>query len=206
MLTEVNAFIIHYGYLAIFALVFLQEVGIPNPVPNELVLIFSGYLAFKGILYLPLVILAAVSADFIGTNILYFTFYFFGSYIIEHKPSWLPVSEKKFNTLTQRLSNKGQWTIYLGRLTPFIRGYTSVVTGFLRIKPIVFLPIAIISALTWATLYIVTGRIIAPYWNNAQAAITHYRLIIPLVTLGIFLIVGIIYLLRKLNKHTHIRA
>ncbi|MCX6740828.1 MAG: hypothetical protein NTY61_00295 [Candidatus Parcubacteria bacterium] len=39
-------FITHYGYLAIFFLVFLQEIGVPNPVPNELVLLFSGYLAF----------------------------------------------------------------------------------------------------------------------------------------------------------------
>ena len=102
MLTEVNAFIINYGYLAIFALVFLQEVGIPNPVPNELVLIFSGYLAFKGILYLPLVILAAVSADFIGTNILYFTFYF-AFFQLKFKKApvllWLQRSPRGFSTL-----------------------------------------------------------------------------------------------------------
>ena len=43
-----SAYIIKYGYLAIFSLVFLQEIGVPNPVPNELVLLFSGYLTSTG--------------------------------------------------------------------------------------------------------------------------------------------------------------
>lgn len=74
-------FIAHYGYPAIFSLVFLQEIGVPNPVPNELVLLFSGYLAFLGALNFVLVFLTVVAADFIGTSILYLVFYFFGGAI-----------------------------------------------------------------------------------------------------------------------------
>ena len=46
---EVMQYIVKYGYLAIFVLVFLQEVGAPNPIPNELVLVLSGYLTFMGL-------------------------------------------------------------------------------------------------------------------------------------------------------------
>ena len=53
---EVVYYITGYGYLAIFILVFLQEIGMPNPFPNELLLIFSGYLSFRGILFFPLAI------------------------------------------------------------------------------------------------------------------------------------------------------
>ncbi len=45
---DVVYYVTRYGYLAIFILVFLQEIGMPNPFPNELLLIFSGYLTFKG--------------------------------------------------------------------------------------------------------------------------------------------------------------
>ena len=162
---EVIAFITSYGYLAIFLLVFSQEIGIPNPVPNELVLLFSGYLSFKEILSLPLVILTSVAADFIGTNILYFVFYFFGQYILRHKPRWLPISEKTIHKLSAKISAGGLWTIYIGRITPFIRGYTSVITGLLQIKPRVFLPIAIISATTWSSVCVITGRLLGPYWS-----------------------------------------
>ena len=43
-------YITRYGYIAIFIILFLQEVGIPNPIPVELLLIFTGYLSFKGLL------------------------------------------------------------------------------------------------------------------------------------------------------------
>ena len=52
MSSEVALYITRYGYLAIFCLVLLQELGVPNPVTNEFVLLFSGYLAFSGVLSL----------------------------------------------------------------------------------------------------------------------------------------------------------
>src|SRR5664279_3741133 len=89
---EVLFYITNYGYLAILILVFLQEIGMPNPFPNELLLVFSGYLSFKGLLFMPFVILTAVSADFIGTNVLYFLFFRAGTVIIRKKLKWIPLS------------------------------------------------------------------------------------------------------------------
>jgi len=48
MSLTLSAYILKYGYIAIFSLVFLQEIGVPNPVPNEVVLLFSGYLSSVG--------------------------------------------------------------------------------------------------------------------------------------------------------------
>lgn len=41
-------FVQDYSYLAVFVLVFLQEIGIQNSVPNELILIFAGALTSIG--------------------------------------------------------------------------------------------------------------------------------------------------------------
>ena len=108
----------------------------PNPVPNELLLMFSGYLSFKGLLFLPYVVITALSADFIGTNILYFLFYNTGTFIIQRKPRWFPLSSRTIERLTTRISRGGQLSIFIFRLTPFTRGYTSVITGLLQVKPI----------------------------------------------------------------------
>lgn len=86
MSSELALYIARYGYLAIFMLVLLQELGVPNPVTNEFVLLFSGYLAFAGILKFWLVLLTAVSADCIGTTILYAVFYAFGESIMKRRP------------------------------------------------------------------------------------------------------------------------
>jgi membrane protein DedA with SNARE-associated domain len=198
---EVVNFITRYGYLAIFILVFLQEIGMPNPIPNELLLMFSGYLSFKGFLYLPFVILTIISADFIGTNILYIIFYNAGTYIMQKKPKWIPLSATMIDRLTRKISEGGQFTIFIFRVTPFTRGYTSVITGLLHIKPRVLLPIALISASAWATIYVVIGYIIGPSWNLFTKDIGSFKYIMLAVLLIIFSTVLFVYYYRKKGKH-----
>ena len=203
---EVVYYVTRYGYLAIFILVFLQEIGMPNPFPNELLLIFSGYLSFKGLLYLPYVILTAIIADFIGTNILYFLFYNTGVFIMQKKPNWIPLSARMIERLTTKISKGGLFSIYVFRLTPFTRGYTSVITGLLRIKPKVFLPIALISAISWATVYVVIGNFIGPSWNLFSKNIPNFKYIMVAVLVIILCMVLLVYLVRKKEKRNRIQT
>ena len=194
---EIVIFISKYGYLAIFILVFSQEIGIPNPIPNELVLMFSGFLTLKGILFLPYVILVVISADFIGTNILYTVFYFFGAYLLKHKPRWFPFSLKTINKLKEKVASGGKWTIYIGRLTPFIRGYTSVITGLLQIKPKIFLPVALISATTWSIVCIMTGRILGPYVDYAGSNLKNIKYVMLSIVLIVLTIIFVRYFYKR---------
>lgn len=194
---ELVIYILKYGYLAIFVFVFSQEVGLPNPVPNELVLIFSGYLIFMGILKLPLIILAAVLGDFTGTSILYTVFYFFGIFLFSHKPRWLPIPVKSILKLKDRISKNGLTGIYIGRLTPFIRGYTSVIAGLLQIKPKVFLPIAMITASIWATTCVTIGVLLGPFWSHVAPNLSSIRYFMLLIFTTIILVV----ILRAFIKH-----
>ncbi len=198
---EVVTFITRYGYLAIFVLVFLQEIGMPNPIPNELVIIFSGYLSFKGLLYLPFVIFTVISADFIGTNILYVIFYKVGIYIMQKKPKWIPISATMIDRLSRKISEGGQINIFIFRITPFTRGYTSVITGLLRIKPRIFLPIALISASVWATIYSLIGYFIGPSWNLFSNNIGSFKYILVAVLVAIVCIVLFVYFYRKRRTH-----
>src|SRR5262249_55272713 len=140
MSTELTQFIAEYGYAAIFLLVFLQELGVPNPVTNEFVLLFSGYLALAGVLNFWLVFLPAVSADWVGTALLYAVFYRFGGSIFSRRPRWFALSRARLERVNKRISNRQRWGIYLVRLVPFLRGYASVAAGILSVRPSVFLP------------------------------------------------------------------
>ena len=197
---EVVQFIARYGYTAIFILVFLQEIGMPNPIPNELLLMFSGYLSFKGFLYLPFVIFTIISADFIGTNILYIVFYNAGVYIIRKKPKWFPLSDKTIERLTRKISEGGKFNIFIFRVTPFTRGYTSVITGLLHIKPGIFLPIALLSAAIWATIYVIAGYIIGPSWNLFSENVKSFKYIMLAALIAVFCIVMFVYFYRKKKK------
>ena len=202
---EVVYYVIRYGYLAIFILVFLQEVGMPNPVPNELLLMFSGYLSFKGLLFFPYVVITAISADFIGTNILYFLFYNTGTLIIQKKPKWIPLSAKMINRLTNKISKGGKLSLFIFRLTPFTRGYTSVIAGLLQVKPRVFLPIALISAGIWSSIYVLTGHYIGPSWDLFTQNLGNFKYIMMAVLAVIlFLLFIICYNMSRVKNKTKV--
>jgi membrane protein DedA with SNARE-associated domain len=188
---EIVYYVTHYGYLAIFILIFLQEIGMPNPFPNELLLMFSGYLSFKGLLFIPLVIISAVSADFIGTTILYFLFYYTGSAILKKRPKWFPLSDRVIRRFTAKISRGGKFSIFIFRLTPFTRGYASVITGLLQFKPGVFLPIAALSASTWASIYVACGYLMGPSWDLFIKHIDRFKYVL-LTVLAITLCLALI--------------
>jgi len=193
---ELAGYISSYGYLAIFSLVFLQEIGIPNPVPNELVLLFSGFLASTGTLSFPLVFLSAVAGDFIGTTLLYFVFYFFGKTIIAKKPRWIPIHKEHIERLSNFISKKDWWGIYLGRLIPYLRGYASVAAGFLQLKPKIFLTMVFLSAVTWSGGYVIAGKLMGPYWQTFAERIGGTSRIIYIILAALL----VFYFVKQLRK------
>ena len=198
---ELVYYVTRYGYMAIFILVFLQEIGIPIPFPNELLLMFSGYLSYKGLLLLPLVILTAIAADFLGTNLLFFIFYKSGSFLLQKKPAWIPISVRMIEQLKTKITSGGKLSIYFFRLTPFTRGYTSVIAGLLKIKPKIFLPIALASGATWATIYVVTGHLIGPSWDLFTMHMGNFKYAMLAILALILGIIFIIYYYRKSENH-----
>ncbi len=185
---ELAHYIMKYGYLTIFSLVFLQEIGVPSPVPNEIVLLFAGYLASIRNLSLTLVLITVIAADFIGTSLLYTFFYLFGDYVMEHKPKWLPIPREKIMKLSDKISRREQWGIYLGRLIPYLRGYTSVAAGLLKIRPRVFLTVVFLSAITWSGSYAFAGELMGNYWQQFADRLKDFESI-PLIVVAVFVIV-----------------
>jgi len=194
---DVIFYVTRYGYLAIFILVFLQEVGLPNPFPNELLLIFSGYLTFTKILFLPGVILTVLCADFIAANILYFMFYKTGTFILQRKPKWIPVSAKMIDRLSTKISKGGNVNIFIFRITPFTRGYASVISGLIHIKPKTFLPIAVFSGITWAAFWVIAGHLIGPSWKLFEQETGSIKTIMLIFLATAICLVALNYFLRK---------
>lgn len=192
---ELVLFITKYGYVAIFSLVFLQEIGVPNPVPNEVVLLFSGYLAYMGSLNFSLVFLAAVLGDIIGTTLLYFVFYFFGSRLVEKTGRWLPIT--KIEKLKKKIIEKEKTAIFLGRLIPYVRGYISIAAGLIKIPPRIFLTTVAGSAILWSGGYVIAGRVFGKNYDNVAARLGSGTTIIVFV---IIVLLVLWFLKRKRNK------
>jgi len=187
-------YIVQYGYLAILAMVFLQEVGIPSPIPNEFVLLFSGYLSYTGILKASLVILSAVVGDLMASFLLFELFYYFGIPVMNRKPKWLPISEKKLEKLKLRMESNGPFGMYIGRVTPFIKGYVSVLCGILRVPQKKYGIILVSTSVVWAMVYVVSGYLAGPYFKKLALMNELYFFLFPAL---LMLVVFIVQLFKK---------
>jgi membrane protein DedA with SNARE-associated domain len=187
-------FITHYGYAAVFLLVFIQEVGIPT-IPNELVLIFAGALTTIGHLNYWAMFFTSVAADVIGTSILFCVFYFFEKNIMERLPKWIPINEY-LEKIKRLIEKHDKWAIMIGRMMPYGRGYVSAAAGILNISYKVFLPMVFISAVVWTGGYVTLGHFLGYQWKKVADFIAGYQWIL-LVTLILAVLVWIYVSHRK---------
>lgn len=192
MAEELLKYIAQYGYLAILALVFLQEIGVPSPIPNEFVLLFSGYLSYTGVLKTPLVLLAAVLGDLLASFILFELFYFFGKKVMDRKPKWLPISEDKLHRMKQKIDSTGVFGTYLGRVTPFIKGYVSVVCGLLRVSQKKYSFILITTSVAWSMIYVGGGYLAGPYFKDMALLTERHLFLLPVAILLVYLLFQLI--------------
>ncbi len=174
-------YITKYGYVAIFSIVFLQEIGIPNPIATEIFILFSGYLAYAGTLNIYLVFITVVLGDIIGTSVLYTIFYIFGSRIFEKIPRWLPI--EKINNTKVRILKKGKRAVYIGRLIPYVRAYASIAAGLLKIPPKEFLMAVLLSAITWSGGFAILGMLLGPAWEDLLMKVGLWNFFIILIVI-----------------------
>lgn len=144
----INYFIV-YGYLAVFAVVLLQELGMPG-LPNELVLLYFGYLSRQAGLSFPLVIALVVLADMLGSVILYLLFYYGRNWLIQIKPRWVRLPEKKVSSLKRKMASGRGRPLFIAKLTPFVRSYIPVVAGLLQIEPVLYGRVILFTAMIWS--------------------------------------------------------
>ena len=195
---ELVSSISQYGYLAILVLIFLQEVGFPSPIPNEFVLLCSGYLAYIGVLSFPLIILSAFAGDVLSSTILYSVFYFFGKIILQRKPKWIPISHKKLDSIAFKINKQGTTGVFIGRLTPLVRGYVSVLCGLLQFSSKKFSFIIIGTAAIWSISYVTIGFLLAPYWNLVTTLNSNQPVYLSIFSVTIIIIVIVFFLVKRL--------
>ena len=193
-------FVQEYGYLAVFLLVFIQEIGIPT-VPNELVLIFAGALTTTGGLNFWVMFWTTVVADVLGTSLLFFVFYFFEKKIMERIPKWIPIN-KYLDKIKAKVEKHDKWAIFIGRMMPYGRGYVSAAAGILNISYRVFLPIVLMSAMIWTGGYVTLCHFLGYQWKKVADFIAGYQLLL-LVALVLGVIIWVyVHHRRKKQQNT----
>lgn len=182
--------IAQYGYVAIFALLVLGIVGIP--IPDETVLIFSGYLVFKGDLHIVPTVASAFFGSTCGITISYALGRSVGNYLITQYGHIVHITAQRIDRVHNWFSRVGRWGLMLGYFLPGIRHLIAFVAGTSKLRLSVFALFTYTGGLIWSGTFISIGYVLGKEWVHVSEKIHRTFLIgsgiVILVLIGYFLI------------------
>jgi membrane protein DedA with SNARE-associated domain len=150
------------GYAGIAALTFLEHVF--PPIPSEVVIPLSGFVAAGGELRLALVIAAGTAGSLAGATAWYWAGRRIGeervrAWVSRHG-KWLTVSARDLDHAQQWFRRRGNAAVFLGRLIPGVRTFVSLPAGFTAMPVAPFLLYSALGTLLWTAALAYAGLVL----------------------------------------------
>ena len=143
-----------YGYLGIFSSLVLGIVGLP--IPDEFLLILSGYFVFKNVLDWAPTVGVAILGTFCGILASYALGRLSGRCI--HRFD----SKGRLKTVRRFFERFGRWTFVFGYLVPGVRNLAGLSAGASKLRLGSFAPYAFLGAVFSSVICVTFGYIFGP--------------------------------------------
>jgi membrane protein DedA with SNARE-associated domain len=193
---SILAWITQYGYFAIFFLLMLGIVGLP--VPDETLLAFSGYLAFKGNLSLPLAFATAWAGSSCGITISYYLGRTFGLALIHRYGRYVRITEAHVMKAHSWFEHVGHWGLTFGYFVPGVRHLTAYAAGMSEVAPRQFALFAYSGGCLWVATFLSVGYFLGERWKAVEGQIHHYAVYLTIAAAALL----VVYLVwRKFFRH-----
>jgi|SRR5580658_2343302 membrane protein DedA with SNARE-associated domain len=187
------------GYAALILFGFLEAACIP--ISSEITFGFAGVLAFQGHLNLVLVIIIGSLAELAGSYASYAVGRVGGKPLVAKLGRYVLVTQGDVDRAERFLAGRGAWAVPVGRMLPFIRAFTSIVAGLVRIPAARFGVLSLIGTVVYATVLSVIGYELGHAWNSINHGLTIVGYI--LFALVVIAIVGfVVYRLRQFRRES----
>ncbi len=177
----------HWGYVGIVIMMFLESSFFPFP--SEVVIPPAGYLAARGDMSLPLVILSGIAGSIFGALFNYLLAATWGRSFFMKYGRYVLISEKSLNRADQFFADHGHISTFVGRLLPGIRQYVSLPAGIARMNLPLFTLFTGLGAGIWVVILALVGYFI----GNNQELVGRYLHQIVLVTIAFAVILVAVY-------------
>ena len=152
-MTPVLAFLAQWQYLGAFVGIFLEESGVPLPVPGDVFIAALGASGRAGHASYLLTTLVVLGATVTGSAILFEISRRVGEPLLRKVGRRFGFNGARADRVEDWLSTHGTVTVALGRLVPGFRIVLTVAAGALRMGRASFLLGAAAASILWATIY-----------------------------------------------------
>ena len=184
-MTDLTQLIDHWGYIAIFAVVVLGNVGLP--LPEETVLALAGYLVWRGDLSLLAVLTVGVVSAVVGDNIGYWLGRRYGRSLLSRYARLVLGHPERLKTMEAFIEGRGPFAVFVARFIPGIRFMAGPLAGGLGMRILPFLAANVLGALVYVPVMVAAGYGVGyglgEYLEPLQRVAGHVEYVVLLVAL-----------------------
>ena len=161
-LENIQEFAKQYGYLSVFVLILLENLGIP--LPGETVTLVGGFLAGSGQLNYWLVLGSAILGAVLGGTCGYWVGRFTGWAFLLRLGRFFRVPEERLEEMKTQFSQNAAKAVFFGRFVALLRIFAGLLAGIAEMSFLKFFLYNLAGATVWAsvmvTLAFFAGRIV----------------------------------------------
>jgi membrane protein DedA with SNARE-associated domain len=161
---HLELWITSYGYAAIFVLLLLGIVGLP--VPDETMLVFCGYLVYKGTLHPIPAFLTALAGSWCGISLSYTIGRVLGAGAVSRYGRQLHLTEDRLAQVHRWFDRVGHWALAIGYFIAGVRHLTAIVAGMSKLEFRSFALYAWSGGAVWVLSFILLGYTLGEQWRT----------------------------------------
>jgi membrane protein DedA with SNARE-associated domain len=165
-------FFANYGYLIIFAGVFLENsAGLGLVIPGETILILGSFFAARGSLNIVAVIVIAFVGAVLGDNLGYYIGRKGGRRLILKYGKYIFVNRHRLAHVDRYFKQHGGKTIFIARFTSFLRALAAMVAGSAKMPYRQFFFYDLAGAFIWSIVISLLGFFLGGKWDLIEKII-----------------------------------
>ncbi|MFA6000953.1 MAG: DedA family protein [Thermoleophilia bacterium] len=182
------------GYPGVFLAMAIESACIP--LPSEIIMPFSGYLASQGQFNLILVSVVGALGNLAGSLLAYWIGAIGGRPLVEKFGKYVLLSHHDLDLADRWFTKYGRSTVFFTRLMPVIRTFISFPAGISRMNLTTFSIYTFLGALPWSFFLAYVGFKLGENWDSVGAYFRKADILI-----GVLLVAAVIwYVWRHLNN------
>jgi membrane protein DedA with SNARE-associated domain len=151
-----------HGYGALYLLLALGVVGLP--IPDETLLVFTGYLIFRGKLHPVGAFAAALAGTWTGISGSYLLGRTLGAGAVHRYGKYIHFTEDRLANVHRWFDRIGHWMLVAGYFIAGVRHFTAVVAGMSELEYPTFIAYAWTGGALWVTTFLTMGYFLGENW------------------------------------------
>jgi membrane protein DedA with SNARE-associated domain len=193
--------LVKHSFVAILLAVVIEELGLPSPIPTDVLIVFAGTTAGGSVSLLALFFVALTLASALGGSGLYAIVRRGGRPLVDRFGRYVHLGPEQLARAEALLARGGWWSIALGRAIPGVRYATVIACGLLKVSFPRYVTAHIAGSSVYIAVFLALGAVFGP-------AILH-RIHLPAHALRLLwllpLAIGLPFLIVRWSHRVHSR-